>query len=101
MAEERETETESGEAEIDEQGRNSTQQRMDEEGVEPSPVDADWTSGDAEGGAPAENEPIFEPDVPLVAEVNREAPAKSRKGLFAAVAGGFALLGAVLLRRRR
>jgi hypothetical protein len=30
---------------IDESGRNPTQQRMDEEGVEDVPVDAEWTSG--------------------------------------------------------
>jgi MYXO-CTERM domain-containing protein len=115
MTEERETtETESGEEQIDEQGRNPTQQRMDEEGVEAAPVDADWTgspsggpegsdpAGPAESAAtPAKNEPIFEPDVPLVAEVNRETPPKSRKGIVAAVAGAFAVLGAVVLRRRR
>ena len=31
-----------GEEAIDESGRNPTQQRMDEEGVEDVPVDADW-----------------------------------------------------------
>lgn len=31
-----------GEEAIDETGRNATQQRMDEEGVENAPVDADW-----------------------------------------------------------
>jgi hypothetical protein len=37
------TERESnGEEAIDETGRNPTQQRMDEEGVENVPVDADW-----------------------------------------------------------
>ena len=144
----------SGEAEIDEEGRNPTQRRMDEEGVEPAPVDASWTgdddapdsalsthvegsdpstSGESPAAAAAQdnapgpaastlvegpdpsasvkspaapgsqaNEPIFEPDVPLAAEVNREAGAgKSRKGVIAAAAGGFAVLGAVLLRRRR
>jgi hypothetical protein len=126
MADERETETESGEERIDEQGRNPTQQRMDQEGVAPAPVDASWTgeaeapassdaevpgtSGPVEGSDPstlveaaaAANEPIFEPDVPLVAEVNREAGGGgSRKGVIAGVAGAFALLGAVLLRRRR
>jgi hypothetical protein len=35
-------ETENGEQEIDETGRNATQQRMDEEGVEAKPVDVDW-----------------------------------------------------------
>jgi hypothetical protein len=153
----------SGEEQIDDEGRNPTQQRMDEEGVEPAPVDASWTgddeserdsvrsgqpersdpsgqpegsdpSGPPEGGmaepatsqatstqtsgqpqgtvpsgspesvaaGPQANEPIFEPDVPLVAEVNREVGAgRSRKGVIAAVAGGFAVLGAALLRRRR
>jgi hypothetical protein len=33
----------SGEEDIDEEGRNPTQQRMDEEGVEDVPVDADWS----------------------------------------------------------
>jgi hypothetical protein len=32
-----------GEDQIDESGRNPTQQRMDEEGVEDVPVDADWS----------------------------------------------------------
>lgn len=114
----------SGEEQIDEEGRNPTQQRMDDEGVEPAPVDASWTGADdatnsapstqVEGSDPSTsvespgaagpqaNRPIFEPDVPLVAEVNREAsPGKSRKGVIAAVAGGFAVLGAVVLRRRR
>jgi hypothetical protein len=150
---ETENETGSGDEQIDEQGRNPTQQRMDEEGVEPAPVDASWTGeaetgpapelsapaegsdptgpaegataggvatpfpgepsapaegsdpsgpADVAGAAPAANEPIFEPDVPLVAEVNREAGAGgSRKGVIAGVAGAFALLGAMLLRRRR
>ena len=35
-------------AEVDEQGRNPTQRRMDEEGVEDAPADASWT-GEAEG----------------------------------------------------
>jgi hypothetical protein len=33
---------ENGEEAIDEAGRNATQQRMDEEGTEPVPVDEDW-----------------------------------------------------------
>jgi hypothetical protein len=37
----REWETGSGEEEIDEQGRNVTQQRIDEEGASPLPVDVD------------------------------------------------------------
>jgi hypothetical protein len=113
MDEERDTKTGSGEEQIDEEGRNPTQQRMDEEGVEPAPVDADWTSAGPEGSdpsapvessatpTPAATEPIFEPDVPLVAEVNREAPGKSRKGVVAAVAGAIGVLGAIVLRRRR
>ena len=161
MADDSETGIESGEEQIDEEGRNPTQQRMDEEGVEPAPVDASWTgepeaaastdaevpgtSGPAEGSDPSRpvesadqgapvaaagpgvpggsfetsakaegsdpsasaeapagpNEPIFEPDVPLAAEVNREAGGGPRKGVIAGVAGAFALLGAVLLRRRR
>ena len=35
-------EPEHGDAEIDESGRNPTQQRMDEEGTEPVPVDEEW-----------------------------------------------------------
>jgi MYXO-CTERM domain-containing protein len=62
------------------------------EGSDPS------TSVEAPAGS---NEPIFEPDVPLAAEVNREAGGGPRKGVIAGVAGAFALLGAVLLRRRR
>ncbi|HEY6960250.1 MAG TPA: hypothetical protein VI408_00025 [Gaiellaceae bacterium] len=34
--------TENGEEAIDESGRNPTQQRLDEEGTEDAPVDADW-----------------------------------------------------------
>src|SRR3954447_23708122 len=34
---------------IDESGRNPTQQRMDEEGVENVPVDAEWGTGDGPG----------------------------------------------------
>ena len=33
-------------AEIDEEGRNPTQRRMDEEGVEDVPVDANWVADD-------------------------------------------------------
>ena len=36
-----EREWESGEADIDEQGRNPTQQRLDEEAPSPEPVDID------------------------------------------------------------
>ncbi|MFL5952780.1 MAG: hypothetical protein ACJ76I_01555 [Gaiellaceae bacterium] len=35
-------EIENGEEAIDESGRNLTQQEMDEEGVEPVPVDESW-----------------------------------------------------------
>ena len=34
---------ENGENEIDEQGRNATQQRIDEEGASPQPVDEEWS----------------------------------------------------------
>ena len=33
-------------SEIDDDGRNLTQQRMDEDGLEDVPVDADWTGAD-------------------------------------------------------
>jgi hypothetical protein len=36
------SEIENGEEEIDESGRNLTQQRIDEEGAEPVPVDVEW-----------------------------------------------------------
>ena len=42
---------ENGEDLIDEQGRNPTQQRIDEEGAEPVPVDAEWTTDDDRGGS--------------------------------------------------
>jgi hypothetical protein len=112
-----ERETGSGEERIDAEGRNPTQQRMDDEGVETAPVDASWTgepeveqpSAPAEQAEPsasadapaAPNEPIFEPDVPLEAEVNREDPPRSRKGVIAAVAGAIGVIGALVLRRRR
>ena len=35
-------------AEVDEQGRNPTQERMDRDGVEDRPADANWMS-DADG----------------------------------------------------
>jgi hypothetical protein len=35
------------EDEVDEEGRNVTQQRLDEEGVEGRPVDVDWDDPDA------------------------------------------------------
>jgi hypothetical protein len=40
---------ESGEELIDEEGRNPTQQRIDEEGAEETPVDAEWGTGDDDG----------------------------------------------------
>ena len=33
---------ENGEEQIDEQGRNPTQQRIDQEGASPEPVDEEW-----------------------------------------------------------
>jgi hypothetical protein len=36
---------ENGEDQIDEQGRNATQQRIDEEGASPEPVDEEWSGG--------------------------------------------------------
>ncbi|HEV7642075.1 MAG TPA: hypothetical protein VGO39_14510 [Gaiellaceae bacterium] len=35
-------EIENGEESIDESGRNLTQQRLDEEGAEPAPIDVEW-----------------------------------------------------------
>ena len=40
-----------GEEEIDESGRNLTQQRIDGEGASEAPVDADWDSDDGEEGS--------------------------------------------------
>jgi hypothetical protein len=119
MDEERPPEADGDEAEgeteweIDAEGRNPTQQLMDEEGVEEVPVDAAWEGGNgpdeaAEGGngsdeaAEDDAEPTFEPDVPLVAEVNREAgEASDRKRRLGALGAAGALLAAVVLRRRR
>jgi hypothetical protein len=89
---------------IDAEGRNPTQQRMDEEGVEEAPVDAPWEDesglGAAEAGA--EPEPTFEPDVPLVAEVNRETgEASDRRRRLGVLGAAGALLAAVAFRRRR
>ena len=42
------SEPENGEDLIDESGRNPTQQRIDEEGAEDTPVDAEWPEGDGE-----------------------------------------------------
>jgi hypothetical protein len=36
---------------VDDEGRNPTQQRIDEEGAEDVPVDADWIEDDEEEGA--------------------------------------------------
>lgn len=136
MDDERDGEAESGEDQIDERGRNPTQQRMDEEGLEDAPVDASWTGegessdqgapvaaagpavagggfetssqvGGSGGPAPADvvagaNEPTFEPDVPLVAEVNRGAgEASDRKKKLGVLGAAAALLTGVVLRRRR
>jgi hypothetical protein len=94
--------------EIDAEGRNPTQQRMDEEGVEEAPVDASWEGENGpevtEAAETAEDdaEPTFEPDVPLVAEVNREAgEASDRKRRLGALGAAGALLVGVVLRRRR
>jgi hypothetical protein len=112
MDEERAPEADGDEAEaederdwkIDAEGRNPTQQRMDEEGVEEAPVDAPW-QGEGEGGpeAPqADAEPTFEPDVPLVAEVNRETgEASDRRRRLGVLGAAGALLAGVALRRRR
>jgi hypothetical protein len=108
MDEERRPEAEEDEAEgepdweIDAEGRNLTQQRMDEQGVEEAPVDASWED---EGGAvapDADAEPTFEPDVPLVAEVNRETgEASDRRRRLGVLGAAGALLAAVAFRRRR
>jgi hypothetical protein len=39
-------EHESGEAEIDETGRNPTQREIDEHGASDAPADTDWEDGD-------------------------------------------------------
>jgi hypothetical protein len=111
MDEERRPEVEGDEAEgetddweIDAEGRNPTQQRMDGEGVEEAPVDAPW-EGEAGPEAPqpdAEPEPTFEPDVPLVAEVNREtSEASDRRRRLGVLGAAGALLAGIALRRRR
>jgi hypothetical protein len=38
--------TESGEEQIDESGRNPTQQEIDERGASDAPVDVEWDGGD-------------------------------------------------------
>jgi hypothetical protein len=38
--------TGSGEEEIDESGRNATQQEIDERGASDAPVDVEWDAGD-------------------------------------------------------
>ncbi len=42
---------ESGEEQIDEAGRNATQQRVDAEGAEPRPTDAPWGGEESEEAA--------------------------------------------------
>jgi hypothetical protein len=37
---------ESGEELIDEEGRNPTQERLDEEGVDDTPLDVDWDTAE-------------------------------------------------------
>ena len=41
---------------VDESGRNPTQERMDEEGIEPRPVDVEWENepGPHEGEEPTD-----------------------------------------------
>src|ERR687892_58382 len=109
MDEERPPEADGDEAEgeteweIDAEGLNPTQQLMDEEGVEEVPVDAAWEGGNGPDEAAEDDaEPTFEPDVPLVAEVNREAgEASDRKRRLGALGAAGALLATVVLRRRR
>ena len=61
----------SGEERIDEHGRNPTQQRMDEEGVESRPVDVG--EGGLDAGGPtadperAESRPVGDPDAAMQA----------------------------------
>jgi hypothetical protein len=93
--------TDNLEGAIDPEGRNITQQRMDEAGVEDRPVDVaqpgPGEAGEAEPSVTPEVE--FEPDVPLVAEVNRaaaDASDRRRKVVFGGLLAGFL----VLLRRR-
>jgi hypothetical protein len=108
MDEERGPEADGDEAEgepeweIDAEGRNPTQQRMDEEGVEEAPVDAPWEGEGEPEAAEGDAEPTFEPDVPLVAEVNREqGEASDRRRRLGVIGAAGALLAAVALRRRR
>jgi Uma2 family endonuclease len=89
---------------IDSEGRNLTQQRMDEAGVEDRPVDfvrpsPGETVPDAAAAADSAAPTVeFEPDVPLVAEVNRAAgEASDRKRLL--VVGGLLAGSLVVLRR--
>jgi hypothetical protein len=52
-----EHEFESGEESIDEEGRNETQQRIDEDGPSDAPADADWGAEENETeGSPAQGE---------------------------------------------
>ncbi len=43
-------------AEVDETGRNLTQQRLDEEGDASAPTDTSWEGGDLPGGEVADRE---------------------------------------------
>jgi hypothetical protein len=93
---------------IDSEGRNLTQQRMDEAGVEDRPVDVVQPSPDETGSGAAASEEAaapeveFEPDVPLVAEVNRgadEASGRKRLLVFGGLFGGLLAGSLVVLRR--
>jgi hypothetical protein len=93
---------------IDSEGRNLTQQRMDEAGVEDRPVGVvqpspDETAPDAAApAAAAAPEVEFEPDVALVAEVNRgtgEASGRKRLLVFGGLFGGLLAGSLVVLRR--
>jgi hypothetical protein len=66
-------------------------------------VDASWEDEDEPDAAVDEDvEPTFEPDVPLVAEVNREAGESSdRRRRLGVLGAGAALVAGIVLRRRR
>jgi hypothetical protein len=84
---------------LDAEGRNLTQQRMDAEGVEDRPVDVPWQKP---APAVAEADVVFEPDVPLAAEVNREAVEETdRKRRFALLAAAAAVVALLARRLRR
>ena len=93
---------------IDSEGRNLTQQRMDEAGVEDRPVDVaqdspDETTSDTAGSDDAAAPQVeFEPDVALVGEVNRgadEASGRKRLLLVGSLFGGLVAGSLVVLRR--